>query len=242
MTTGRWHSYTGLGVFFAGLLVMISAVLTGNSIQPEVSRLGMEVYLAQHSVSGWLEFLLFAFGFPLGLMICAIGLFTASGSKGAGLFPFGLVLLIATLLPLLAPLLLGRQPSTTFFGTAGYLLLSLTVITLWLWGRHRAGLQQMQRRASDFQGAGYVCFAMAAWNLCGVGGMPAFALTPERMLTTGTTAFATGQMKAVMLLLLLGWLLTLFGYYHAGRTRPRSEDLENRDKASTENNAGNQES
>ena len=242
MNTRRWHSYTGLGVFFAGLFVMVAAVLTGNSIQPEVGRLGMDVFLAQHGVGGWLEFPLFAFGFPLGLVICAIGLFVASGGKGAGLFPFGLVLLIAALLPLLAPLLLGRQPGTTFFGTAGYLLLSLTVITLWLWGRDRAALQQTQRRASDFQGAGYACFAMAAWNLCGVGGMPAFALTPERMLATGTAAFATGQMKAVMLLLLLGWLLTLFGYYHAGRSRSRPGALEAQHKTSTENIAGNQES
>jgi len=223
MNTDRRNGYTGLGVFFTGLLVMIAAVLTGNSIEPEVGRLGMDVYLAQQNFTGWLQFLLFAFGFPLGLVICAIGLFAASGGKGAGLLPFGLLLLTAALLPLLGPLLFGRQPSATFFGTSGYFLLSLVIIALWLWGRHRAGLQPAERPAADLQGAGYVCFAMAAWNLCGVGGMPAFALTPERMLATGSTGFATGQMKAVMLLLLLGWLLTLFGYYQAGRSRSRPD-------------------
>ena len=49
--------------------------------------------------------------------------------------------------------------------------------------------------------------------------MPAYALLPERMLATGSGDFATGQMKAVMLLLLLGWLLTVFAYYKASRTR-----------------------
>ncbi len=219
MNTGTWPNSGGIWIFCAGLIFMISAVLTGNIIQPEVGKLGMDAYLAQNGASGWLGFMLFAFGFPLGLCICATGLFAASGGKGVGLLPFGILLLTAALLPVLVPLLLGRQPIAAFFGTAGYILLLLIVVTLWLWGLHRNGLKAAERTAADFQGAGYICFAMAAWNLCGVGGMPAYALTPARMLATGSRDFATGQMKTVMLLLLLGWLLTLFGYYQAARNR-----------------------
>ena len=219
MNTGRWSNSAAIWVFCTGLVVMISAVLMGNSIQPEVGELGMDAYLAQNGANGWLGFMLFAFGFPLGLGICATGLFAASGGKGVGLLPFGLLLLTAALLPLLVPLLLGRQPGTVFFGSAGNILLLLIVVTLWLWGLHRNGLEVRCRAFCCFQGAGYICFAMAAWNLCGVGGMPAYAMTPERMLATGSRDFATGQMKAVMLLLLLGWLMTLFGYYLTARNR-----------------------
>lgn len=217
MNAGKWSNSAGLWVFFAGLIIMISAVIMGNVIQPTVSGLGMDAYLAENGSTGWLGFMLFAFGFPLGLGICATGLFSASGGKGARLLSFGLLLLVAALLPVLIPLLLGRQPDAAFFGTTGYILLLLIIVTLWLWGSHRAGLGAQERTTTDFQGAGYICFAMAAWNLCGVGGMPAYALIPERMLATGSSNFATGQMKAVMLLLLLGWLMTFFGYYQAAR-------------------------
>jgi len=223
MNSRKWHNHIALGGFFIGLIVMISSVLTGISIQPEVGRLGMDAYLAQQGAPGQLGFMLFAFGFPLGLCICAAGLFAASGGKGMGLLPFGLLLLVAALLPFLVPFLIGKQPSAAFFGSAGYLLLPLIVLTFWLWGSYRTSLQQAERLAADFQGAGYVCFAMAAWNLCGVGGMPSFALTPEKMLATGSINFATGQMKTVMLLLLSGWLLTLLGYYRAGRSHARPE-------------------
>ena len=79
MNTGRWSNNAGLWVFFAGLIVMIYAVFTGNVIQPKVSELGMDAYLAQNGSAGWLSLMLFAFGFPLGLGICATGLFAATG-------------------------------------------------------------------------------------------------------------------------------------------------------------------
>lgn len=196
-----------------GILIMVASVLSGHAIQPEVERLGMDGYMTTH---GWPAFMLFAFGFPLGLAMGATGLFTAAGGKGCGLLPFALLLLLAALVPLLVPLLLGRQPDAAFFGTAGYLLIILILASFWYWARHRATLEDAARVAADLQGAGYACFAMVAWNLCGVGGMPGFTLAPQAM-HAGSGGFATGQMKAVMLLLLIGWLLTFLGYQHAAR-------------------------
>jgi hypothetical protein len=217
MNTAKGNNIVGTGIFMIGLIFMTTAVLMGNTIQPEVSKIGMDAYLAQHGTSGWLKFMLFAFGFPLGLAIGGTGLFAASGGKGARLLLFGLLLIVAALLPILAPLLLGKQPSAEFFGTSGYIMLLLIVFVLWLWGSYRAKSGAGERTVADLQGAGYLCFAMASWNLCGIGGMPSFALTPEKMLATGASSFATGQMKAVMLLLLAGWTLTLLGFYIAVR-------------------------
>jgi hypothetical protein len=70
----------------------------------------------------------------------------------------------------------------------------------------------------DLQGVGYLCFALAAWNLCGAATMPAFALEPEMMLTMGTQAFAIGQMKTIMLLFISGWLSSLLGFWASVRT------------------------
>jgi hypothetical protein len=206
----------GLLLISAGVAIMLAAVLTGNAIQPDVARLGMDGYMAVH---GWGGFMLFAFGFPLGLAVAATGLFTASGGKACSLLPFAVLLLLAALLPMLAPMLLGREPDAAFFGTAGYLLMFLILASFWFWAVYRAGLAERERTAADLQGAGYACFAMVAWNICGVGGMPGYALDQPAALANGSHAFAIGQMKAVMLLLLTGWLLTLLGLQQAARLR-----------------------
>ncbi len=54
------------------------------------------------------------------------------------------------------------------------------------------------RTAADLQAGGYLWFAVAAWNLCGVGGMPSFALYPQKMLSFDSQFFAVAQMKVVM--------------------------------------------
>ena len=76
---------------------------------------------------------------------------------------------------------------------------------------------------ADLQGAGYLCFAISAWNLCGIGGMPSFALEPTRMLALGSRSFAVGQMKVVMALLVLGWFFTALGYRKARREQEYKE-------------------
>ena len=58
---------------------------------------------------------------------------------------------------------------------------------------------------------GYLCFALAAWNLCGVGVIPGMALYPEKMLALEPRFFAVAQMKAVMAFFLLGWIFTVIG-------------------------------
>lgn len=200
----------------SGVTIMGAAVLTGNAIQPEVSQLGMDGYIAAH---GWPRFMLFAFGFPIGLVISAMGLFAVSGGRGCGVLPFGFLLLIAAFMPILAPAVLGRQADAAFFGISGYILMFLILASFWFWAVHRASLQDRARNAADLQGTGYACFALVAWNLCGMGGMPGFALDPQTMLATGSNGFVIGQLKAIMLLLLSGWSLTLLGYYLSAHHR-----------------------
>lgn len=205
---GRW-------VFIIGLAVVLGSVLAGGLIQEELKQLGDQAFLAKHGGAGWAVFLSFAFGFPLGVATCATGMFMASETSAGkrALFAFGAVTI--ALLAILVPGIAGRAPSPHFFGTGGYIIMALVLITLWLWGTHRAGLPQPARIGADLQGAGYLCFAIAAWNLCGLGGMPSFALDPEKMLSTGSRGFAIGQMKSIMVALVAGWLLTAAGYRKA---------------------------
>jgi hypothetical protein len=202
----------GQWVFAIGLVVVLASVLAGGLIQDELESLGDRAFLARHGATGWLVFLSFAFGFPLGITVCATGMFMASEPATGKRLLFALTALVVALSAILVPGIAGRAPSPYFFGTGGYIILVLVLATLWLWGRHRAGLPPEARLGADLQGAGYLCFAIVAWNLCGLGGMPSFALDPEKMLATGSRGFAIGQMKSIMVALVAGWLLTAAGY------------------------------
>ena len=194
---------------------MVASVLTGNAIQEDLAALGVDAYTGQNGLVGWLTFMFFAFGFPLGLAVSALGAFPRTGDAPTTLLRRCVFLICVVTMGVLVPFIFGREPSSTFFGVGGYAILGLVVAAVWLWGHYRAQLSHGKRMAADLQGAGYLCFAMGAWNLCGVGGMPSFAIDPKRMLALGSHGFAVGQMKAVMVLLLLGWLFTVLGYRKA---------------------------
>jgi hypothetical protein len=202
----------GQWVFVIGLAVVLASVLAGGLIQDELESLGDQAFLARHGAAGWAAFLSFAFGFPLGMAVCATGMFLSSEPATGKRLLFALGALLVALSAILVPGIAGRAPSPVFFGTGGYIILALVLATLWLWGRHRAALPPQARLGADLQGAGYLCFAIVAWNLCGLGGMPSFALDPEKMLATGSRGFAIGQMKSIMVALVAGWILTAAGY------------------------------
>jgi hypothetical protein len=227
--TGRRHGWRGIAmnslhkghwVFFIGLAIVLGSIFAGGQIQEELARLGDQAFLARHGGTGWMMFLWFAFGFPLGVVICASGMYMASESATGKRILFALAALLAALSAVIVPGIAGRSPNALFFGTGGYIIMLLVLASIWLWGRQRAALPPAARLGADLQGAGYVCFAIVAWNLCGLGGMPSFALDPEKMLATGSRGFAIGQMKSIMVALIAGWLLTALGF-HASRKAGR---------------------
>jgi len=199
-------------IFWIGLLITVTSVITGYAIFPRMSALGIQGFTAQYGIAGIAGFVGFAFGVPLGLAISALGtLDPVRDSRGYRLLS-AVFLICVALLAVLVPLVAGRQPDAAYFGAGGWILLGLVLATIWLWGARRAGMPQGERQVADLQGAGYLCFALAAWNLCGVAAMPSYALEPEKMLALGSHDFAVGQVKTVMAQLLLGWVFTVWGY------------------------------
>lgn len=210
---------TGRYVLAIGVFIMIASVITGNFIQAEVSTYGHVAFTKLYGISGWARFLLFAFGLPLGLGISALGLYATRENSWKHTVMAFVIVLFAILSAVIIPLLFGRGQSAVFFGTGGYFILLMLLVVTWLWGKYRACLPQEARAGTDLKGAGYLYFAIATWNLCGIGGMPSFALEPDRMIGLGAREFATGQMKTVMVLLLMGWFLTALGYRTSCKNR-----------------------
>ena len=220
--------HLGRALFAARLIAMVTASLAGRSLEPELTALGLERYRAAHLGLEGSAFLLFVFGFPVGLCACLLGVALAGGEPWRQAWWFGALALPGVGIVTAFPDLVGKEPSSSYFGVGGICILALASVVVWWWGVRRARRTPRHRAALDLQIIGYLCFALAAWNLCGFASVPALALFPERMSALRTETFAVGQLKAVMALLVLGWLFTALGFRRALKDE---EDREPRDQA-----------
>jgi len=205
----------GIALYLAGLALMIGTVIYGRLIQDEVAALGIAGIEAKYGPPGVLKLLLFSFGYPLGAGVGLLGAALFGGTARSGLGRLGGTALLLVLIPLLSPEILGMQHSPNYFGYGGISIMLLTALAMWFWGNYRMRLPAAMRPAADWQGLGYLAFALAAWNLCGFGGMPSFAIYPEKMIALNAIPFAVGQLKAVMALFILGWVFTVLGLRRA---------------------------
>lgn len=207
----------GFYLFIFGLVIMLADVIYGYNIQDEIASLGLAGIKAKYGDSGGLQVLLFAFSWPLGAAIALLGAAMFGGTARTRAGRFGGIALIIVLMPILVPAVFGSAHSAPYFGLGGITIMVLVAFVSWFWGRYRLRVAVAQRPAADWQGLGILAFALAAWNLCGFGGMPSFAVYPEKMIALNAIPFAVGQLKAVMALFILGFLFTALGLRHAAQ-------------------------
>lgn len=207
----------GMVLYLVGLAVMVGDVVYGRTIQAEVAELGIVGIQAKYGDIGGLKLLAFAFGFPFGVGISLLGAALFGGTAETRAGRFGGIALLVVLVPILTPGVFGTAHSPNYFGYGGLSILVLVALSIWFWGRYRRRVPAALRPAVDWQGLGYLAFALAAWNLCGFGGMPSFAVYPEKMIALKAVPFAVGQLKAVMALFILGWVFTAVGLRQAAR-------------------------
>lgn len=207
----------GMVLYLIGLAVMVGDVIYGRTIQAGVAELGIVGMQTKYGDIGGLKLLAFAFGFPLGVGISLLGAALFGGTAETRAGRYGGIALLVVLVPILTPGVFGTDHSPNYFGYGGSSILVLVALSIWFWGRYRRRLSAAMRPAVDWQGLGYLAFALAAWNLCGFGGMPSFAVYPEKMIVLKAIPFAVGQLKAVMALFILGWVFTAVGLRQAAR-------------------------
>ena len=207
----------GIVLYLVGLAVMVGDVTYGKQIQTEVAALGLAGMQAKYGDGGMLKVVLFAFAFPLGVCISLLGAALFGGTANSHAGRIGGMALLLLLVPILTPGILGTQHSPNYFGYGGMSILALVAAAIWFWGQYRLRLPDAMRPAADWQGLGYLAFGLAAWKLCGFGGMPGFAVYPEKMIALNAIPFAVGQLKAVMALFILGWIFTVLGLRRAAQ-------------------------
>ena len=199
-------------LLFLSLLVTLFLFIIGESLQDPLMELGLTAYLQQSNWQGVLFIFGFVFAFPLGLLFIVLAGLLNSDARGKYYFVLIHVVILGAVLVTIWPFILGRENSPSYFGYSGGLLLILIFSVAWFWAEQRQNCQPSQRKVVDLKGTSYFFFALATWNLCGVVGMPGYALYPERSLAVNAYPFIIGQVKVVMLYFVLAWLSLLLSY------------------------------
>jgi len=211
------NNRAGVVVFFLGFAVMVLSAIMGKVIQSQLTELGITGFHQAYGSAGMVPALVFFFGFPVGLVICLAGAVAMRRRLTGSVLPYALLAIPAVAAVVLVPMLFGRELSASYFGGGGISILLLSAATVYYWGSYRARQPANRHAALDLQAIGYLCFALAAWNSCGFGSVPSFALFPEKMIELDTRDFAVGQLKSIMALFVLGWLFTTLGFFKAAR-------------------------
>ena len=207
----------GIILFIAGIVLMVAATATGKAIVEPVKDLGPTGFLAEFGGQGTLAFIVFAAGFNLGAALMMIGASLSISTPGRQFWWLVASAVLALVVVQVTALIFGTGHSPAFFGIGGVINLILIALSVWFWSRERKKIHEMHAGAADLKMIGYFFFILATWNVCGLGGIPFFGLYPEKMLTFGTLPSATGHMKMIMILFILGWLFTFLGHYRASR-------------------------
>lgn len=212
------NSRVGVLVFFVGVAVMALSAAMGNALQAKLYEQGITGFQQTAGVSGMIPAMVFFFSFPLGLIVCMVGAVQMRRSLTGSAWPYALLAIPAVAIVVLVPILFGRELSPRYFGIGGITILLLVAATIYYWGSYRARQPANRHAALDLQAIGYLCFALAAWNTCGFGSVPSFALFPEKMIALDARGIAIGQLKAIMAFIVLGWFFTAWAFFKAART------------------------
>jgi hypothetical protein len=111
------------------------------------------------------------------------------------------------------------------FGIGGGLITLFFLGLVWNWVRTRPTLSGSEKTGSDLRVIGYLFLVVAAWDLCGLLGIPTFLLRPEQAQGFAIPASSAINMAStILVLLVLGWAFMFFGQWIAVRGRSEAGD------------------
>ena len=110
------------------------------------------------------------------------------------------------------------------FGIGGGLITLFFLGLVWTWARTRSTLSGPAKTGADLRVIGYFFLVVAAWDLCGLLGIPTFLLRPEQAQGFAIPAStAISMASTILVLLVLGWAFMFFGQWIAARARSEGE-------------------
>ncbi|MBU2550199.1 MAG: hypothetical protein KKB20_17455 [Proteobacteria bacterium] len=154
------------------------------------------------------RYMVWAFSYKTGLLSILIGASLRAGVEGGRFWLFaagGLLYLALAYAP--APGLY-----TPLFGIGGGLITGFMGYIIWQWATARPQMDVPCRSVSDYRMIGYFFLVMAAYNLCPLCGVSAFALTPEKMIRYGRQDMAVTFASHVLIEMVLGWFFLFLSH------------------------------
>ena len=191
-------------------------VLAGQAVGVRASSLimqgGPKEYWA--GLSGG-QFIFFSVSYPIGLALGLVG-----AGLVAGLRPGRILVLAAAasvLVYCVSPGFIIRGTHPWLFGLDGSLITAFLFVIFISWAKARPWLSGLSGTAVDLRLIGYLCFGIAAWQMCGLGGFPVWTLHPEKVIGIETLPVAINVTSKISIYMTLGFLFSCLAHLLAAR-------------------------
>jgi len=155
-------------------------------------------------------FTFWALSVPLGSVLTTLGL-----ALYANLEKMRILIFIGGSLILLVWLGIWHQSVLypVVYGIGGGVILFSFCTSIWYLVKVRENCKKKERNMYDFRALGYIFFVITAWGLCGLLGIPAFGLRPEKLLEFDSKIILLTMGAKVIICFALGFVFLAVSQY-----------------------------
>lgn len=224
----RHSLWPGVLMVAGGLLLVLSVPIIIILFREELAKQNPRALLTMWYGAGGLALLYLTAGLPLGAILLAAGgssLYPASESARRVLLPLLGIYLVYFAYHAIR-LMIDLHLPFGLFAVTGFIFIALFLTLVGVWARKRPRLKPYRQRIVDLQLGAGLCFFSSAWQSCGLGGAPGFAMYPEIMQKIGNQSFVAGQAFAVKFFIVIGFVFLLLAML-AETPHDKAEDSNN---------------
>ena len=160
-------------------------------------------------IIGAIKTILWMFSFQLGIYFTLLGILKLLSVKKSIFLSSvvgGLIWLMIAGIPKLP------GPYRLFFAIAGFIVLILIISVLFYWYKNQKIANELFNISSYYKLIGYVFFALASWDICGLG-TTGRILDIDTAIKAGTQGLIITQTTKIMFEFLFAWMFSFIGYY-----------------------------
>jgi len=155
-------------------------------------------------------FTFWALSVPLGSVLTILGL-----ALYAKLEKMRILIFVGGALILLTWLGIWHQSVLypVLYGIGGGVILFSFIISIWSLAKIRETCKKEERNIYDFRALGYIFFVITAWGMCGLLGIPAFGLYPEKVMSFQSHIILFTMGTKVLVCFALGFVFLTVSQY-----------------------------
>lgn len=160
-------------------------------------------------IIGAIKTILWMFSFQLGIYFTLLGILKLLSVKKSIFLSSvvgGLIWLMIAGIPKLP------GPYRLFFAISGFIVLILIISVLFYWYKNQKIANELFNISSYYKLIGYVFFALASWDICGLG-TTGRILDIDTAIKAGTQGLIITQTTKIMFEFLFAWMFSFIGYY-----------------------------